>query len=76
MSWLYRGWIEELSKAEKKDEKTLAECRKEEATYYEQAYEGFLKAIASENFPMCGMDICRPFVTAVYGGGEEGEALH
>ena len=56
MSWLYRGWIEELSKAEKKDEKTLAECRKEEATYYEQAYEGFLKAIASENFPMCGME--------------------
>ena len=54
ISWLYRGWIEELSKAEKKDEKTLAECRKEEATYYEQAYEGFLKAIASENFPMCG----------------------
>ena len=49
-------WIEELSKAEKKDEKTLAECRKEEATYYEQAYEGFLKAIASENFPMCGME--------------------
>ena len=36
--------------------KTLAECRKEEATYYEQAYEGFLKAIASENFPMCGME--------------------
>ena len=28
----------------------------EEATYYEQAYEGFLKAIASENFPMCGME--------------------
>jgi uncharacterized protein (DUF2225 family) len=56
ISWLYRGWIEELSKAEKKDEKTLAECRKEEATYYEQAYEGFLKAIASENFPMCGME--------------------
>ena len=42
--------------SEKKDEKTLAECRKEEATYYEQAYEGFLKAIASENFPMCGME--------------------
>ena len=56
ISWLYRGWIEELSKAKKKDEKTLAECRKEEGTYYEQAYEGFLKAIASENFPMCGME--------------------
>ena len=24
--------------------------------YYQQAYEGFLKAIASENFPMCGME--------------------
>ena len=46
----------EKKKIKKKDEKTLAECRKEEATYYEQAYEGFLKAIASENFPMCGME--------------------
>ena len=46
----------EKKKKKKKDEKTLAECRKEEATYYEQAYEGFLKAIASENFPMCGME--------------------
>ena len=53
ISWLYRGWIEELSKAEKKDEKTLAECRKEEATYYEQAYEGFLKSDCIRKFPQC-----------------------
>lgn len=56
ISWLYRGQIEELSAAEKKDEAKLAECRKDEDLYYQQAYEGFLKAIASENFPMCGME--------------------
>jgi len=56
ISWLYRGQIEELAAAEQKDEAKLAECRKEEALYYEQAYEGFIKAIASENFPMCGME--------------------
>ena len=56
LSWLYRGWVEELSAAEPKNEELLKECRKEEETYYAQAYEGFIKAIASENFPMCGME--------------------
>ena len=56
ISWLYRGQIEELSEAEEKDEKKIEECRNQENEYYEQAYEGFVKAIATENFPMCGMD--------------------
>lgn len=56
LSWLCRGWVEELSAADDADEKLLAACKKEETMYYEQAYEGFIKAIASENFPMCGME--------------------
>ena len=28
----------------------------DEDAYYKQAYEGFMKAIASESFPMCGME--------------------
>ena len=30
--------------------------KEEEDAYYKQAYEGFMKAIASESFPMCGME--------------------
>ena len=56
LSWLFRGKAEELEQAKTKDEKQLAECRKQEMEYYQQAYEGLLKASASENFPMCGME--------------------
>lgn len=56
ISWLYRGWMEELDGADTTDEALLADCEKEEMLYYEQAYEGMIKAIASENFPICGMD--------------------
>lgn len=56
LSWLYRGQIEELMKEETPDKDKIEACRKEEQVYYEQAYEGFIKAIASENFPMCGME--------------------
>lgn len=56
ISWLYRGKGEELLKSSKKDSEAVQKCQKEEALYYEQAYEGFTKAIASEPFPMCGME--------------------
>ena len=36
--------------------KAPADCRQQENAYYKQAYEGFIDAIASENFPICGMD--------------------
>lgn len=32
------------------------ECQKEEEVFYQQAYEGFLKAVSKEMFPMCGME--------------------
>lgn len=56
ISWLYRGWQEEMAASEQQDEQIVEEYHKEEILYYEQAYEGFLKAIVTENYPMCGMD--------------------
>ena len=57
MSWLCRGKIEELlAKGASRDSETIKRCEKEELTYYEQAFEGFLKAEATELPPICGMD--------------------
>lgn len=56
ISWLYRGRKEELMASADKDANMIAGSQKEETLYYEQAYDGFLKAIASESFPMCGME--------------------
>ena len=56
IAWLYRGKEEELMEAEQKDAEAIRENQKEELVYYQQAYDGFLKAIASEPFPMCGME--------------------
>ncbi|MEE1078107.1 MAG: DUF2225 domain-containing protein [Agathobacter sp.] len=59
LAWLYRGKREELLEKdpEQKDSKELiAQCEKDELTYYTQAFEGFQKAISSENYPMAGMD--------------------
>ena len=56
ISWLLRGKAEEIE-ASSEGNKALAEAvRKEEAAFYQQAYDGFLKAIATEMFPMCGME--------------------
>lgn len=57
MSWLLRGKAEEMEKdKEKNDQAAIDAVRKEEAAYYDQAYEGFMKAVSSEQFPMVGMD--------------------
>ena len=34
----------------------IKDVKKEEQEYYVQAYEGFMKAVATESFPMCGME--------------------
>ena len=32
--------------------------KEQEEAFYQQAYEGFMKAMSTEMFPMCGMDQC------------------
>lgn len=57
MAWLCRGKAEEMI-ASGMDESSqgVMLTRKEEMEYYQQAYDGLLKAVASESFPICGMD--------------------
>lgn len=57
MAWLCRGKREELlENGELRDSEIIKQCEKEELSYYGQAYEGLVKAVASESFPICGMD--------------------
>jgi hypothetical protein len=56
LSWLYRGWLEQLEKEGGLDAQQRQVYEEEQNTYYEQAYEGFLKAIATEFYPICGME--------------------
>ncbi len=56
IAWLYRGKAETLDKSDAAYEATLKACKEQEEVFYQQAYEGFMKAVSSEMFPMCGMD--------------------
>lgn len=56
LSWLYRGKIEEMERDTPKEHESIEAAKKEELAFYEQAFEGFQKAIGSELYPMCGMD--------------------
>ena len=56
MSWLLRGKMEELAVDKEKNKDAILACQKEYASFYTQAFEGFVKAMSSENYPMCGMD--------------------
>lgn len=56
ISWLLRGKLEELPENTEEDKKAKAEYRKQEEAFYQQAYEGFVKATEKELFPMCGME--------------------
>ena len=56
IAWLLRGKIEELAADKEKNKEAIIAAQKEYVTFYTQAFEGFVKAMASENYPMCGMD--------------------
>lgn len=56
ISWLLRGKIEELAVDKEKNKDAIIAAQKEYASFYAQAFEGFVKAMSSENYPMCGMD--------------------
>ena len=55
IAWLYRGKIEELER-QMPGSQTIVSLQKEMMEFYEQAFEGFQKAISSELYPICGMD--------------------
>ena len=51
-AWICRGKAEEIGEAHADYAKTKAM----EAEYIKNAYEGFISAVSTESFPMCGMD--------------------
>lgn len=56
ISWLLRGKLEELVKDPEKNKDAILECRKDYQSFYVQAFDGFVKAMSTENYPMAGMD--------------------
>ena len=56
ISWLYRGKLEGMDEKDASLEQERRECLEQQEAFYNQAYEGFLKAVSTEMFPMCGMD--------------------
>ena len=56
IAWLLRGKMEELSVDAEKNKEEIAKCKAEYDTFYKQAFDGFVKAISSESYPMAGMD--------------------
>ena len=56
IAWLLRGKIEELSVEAEKNKEAIAACQKDYDTFYKQAFDGFVKAISSESYPMAGME--------------------
>lgn len=56
IAWLYRGKAETLDQADAAYEATLKACKEQEEVFYRQAYEGLMKAVSAEMFPICGMD--------------------
>lgn len=56
LAWLLRGKAETMPAETPQEQAAVAECRKEEEAFYQQAYEGFSKAITKEDYPMCGME--------------------
>lgn len=56
ISWLLRGKGETMPENTPEEKQAKAECKKEEEAFYQQAFDGFMKATAKEMFPMCGME--------------------
>lgn len=56
IAWLLRGKGETMAGNTPEEKAAKAEVQKEEEEFYQQAFEGFMKAISEEMFPMCGME--------------------
>lgn len=55
ISWLYRE-MANMEAATDEEKAKKEEYGKLQEEFYKEAYEGFQKALATESFPMCGMD--------------------
>lgn len=58
IAWLFRGKYESLDPKDPALEQERKECKEQEEAFYAQAFEGLNKAMATENYPICGMDEC------------------
>lgn len=56
ISWLYRELVEQTDDITEEGRDKKEEYVKLQEEFYKEAYEGFQKALATETFPMCGMD--------------------
>ena len=56
IAWLFRGKAESLDPNDPATAEIKQACKAQEEMFYQQAFEGFMKAVSSESFPMCGMD--------------------
>lgn len=57
LSWLYRGLIEQLTAdGISTESEELVSAQKAEKYYYKQALDGMTRAVATEHFPICGMN--------------------
>lgn len=56
LAWLYRGKAENLDTSAPDYTEQLESLKEEEQNYITSAYEGFVSAMKSEMFPICGMD--------------------
>ena len=57
IAWLLRGKIEQLqAEDDEKNAEAIEAAQKEYDSFYQQAFDGYVKAMASENYPMSGMD--------------------
>lgn len=55
IAWLRRSQLQELEAAENIDKEKIEQVRSEYEGFYQQAYDGFMKAISTETPPYCGM---------------------
>lgn len=56
IAWLYRDLLKELPEGTEDEAAKKKEAKEAYDEFYKEAYEGFQKAVASEDFPICGMD--------------------
>lgn len=56
ISWMYRSLADDMPESTEGEAAKKKAIRKMQDEYYRKAYDGFQKALATEDFPICGMD--------------------